>query len=337
MIKVSFILIGYNIEQYVEKAILSVVNQTISDIELIMVDDGSTDGTLEIMRKFEEEYVSCKVIQQSNKGANAARKEGFKCAVGKYVVFIDGDDWVEEKLAEEVYEVAEEGKYDIVMYNHNIVNEKKCCIKRNNLDKEDENKYLELMLQQKISHCIWDRMYSRDFLDKNSFINIPNITMGDDLTINIRMAIEKPKVKFISKPYYYYYQREDSVTKKMSKKTIEIEKALLDVENSLKKSNLYSRYKREIEFLWYKHSYISPIINKRYVDRKISQTLFRIWKSKNINSNKNELCLEINSRMTGMIKVKKKCFDINYYLGYIVSKILLYLYKIRKIQVCRVR
>ena len=95
MEEVSVIIIAYNIEQYIEKCIKSVINQTFKEIEILIVNDGSTDKTLSIINEWALKDKRIKIINQVNKGAIEARKAGLDKCNGKYVLFVDGDDWLE--------------------------------------------------------------------------------------------------------------------------------------------------------------------------------------------------------------------------------------------------
>lgn len=97
MINVSVIIIGYNTEKYVKKCIESVILQSLTNIEIICVDDGSSDNTFSIMKEMSIKDERIKVYTQENSGPYAARKKGLDMAAGKYVVFIDSDDWIESE------------------------------------------------------------------------------------------------------------------------------------------------------------------------------------------------------------------------------------------------
>ena len=116
MVNVSFIVIGYNIEKYLFRCFSSIQNQTLKNIEIVFVDDGSTDNTYKIVCQMAKKDSRIKPITQKNSGANAARKTGFENCTGEYVVFVDGDDWVSENLAERLYEIASKNKYDIISF-----------------------------------------------------------------------------------------------------------------------------------------------------------------------------------------------------------------------------
>lgn len=115
--RVSVIVAAYNIEKYIERCIKSIVNQSLSDIEIIVVNDGSTDKTLEKINAFKICDTRIKVISQNNKGVVEARKAGFNNAVGEYILFIDGDDFLEANALKEAYDYGINNNLDIICFN----------------------------------------------------------------------------------------------------------------------------------------------------------------------------------------------------------------------------
>ena len=101
---ISIIIPVYNIEKYIEKAIVSVVNQTCPDFELLLINDGSTDSSYEICKKWEEKDNRIKVISKENGGVSSARNLGMELAKGEYLFFLDGDDWIREDCFEKLLE-----------------------------------------------------------------------------------------------------------------------------------------------------------------------------------------------------------------------------------------
>ena len=95
MIKVSVVVISYNVDSYINVCLNSIINQTFKDIEIICVDDGSKDHTLEKLKLIAKEDERIKIIAQTNQGPFAARMNGLRVATGAYVIFVDGDDWID--------------------------------------------------------------------------------------------------------------------------------------------------------------------------------------------------------------------------------------------------
>ncbi len=121
---VSVIVPIYNSEDCLAKCIESIIKQTYINLQIILVDDGSTDSCSEICDKYEKEDRRIKVIHKENKGASGARNSGLRFATGEYIAFVDSDDWIEEDLLEELMNCAKKNNADIVGFNSNITREK---------------------------------------------------------------------------------------------------------------------------------------------------------------------------------------------------------------------
>ena len=115
-IDVSVILPAWNVSPYLRQCLDSIVSQTLTNIEIICVDDGSTDGTLDILREYAEKDSRILVIHQENQGAGAARNNAMRYAKGKYLSFLDSDDFFEPDMLEKSWEAAERNNADIVVF-----------------------------------------------------------------------------------------------------------------------------------------------------------------------------------------------------------------------------
>lgn len=116
-IKVSVIRPVYNVENYLEEYLNSAVNQTLKEIEIIAINDGSTDCSLEILNKYKSKYKNFSIINQENRGLSGARNSGLRVSKGKYVYFLDSDDYINKDAMEICYKEAEKDKLDIVTFD----------------------------------------------------------------------------------------------------------------------------------------------------------------------------------------------------------------------------
>ena len=126
MVKVSVIIPVYNVEPYLKQCMDSVVGQTLKEIEIICVDDGSTDGSLDILREYAAEDNRIQIIEQKNAGAGAARNNGMRHATGKYLSFLDSDDFFEPRMLEKAYDLAEKDQADFVAYKSDQIGRASC-------------------------------------------------------------------------------------------------------------------------------------------------------------------------------------------------------------------
>ena len=113
-LKVSVVVPVYNLEDYIEKCIQSILDQTYKNYELILVDDGSTDHSYDMCQKYSESYDNIFAYSQENGGPNAARLTGVENSTGEYILFVDGDDWIESNMLEELVKKQQESGAEIV-------------------------------------------------------------------------------------------------------------------------------------------------------------------------------------------------------------------------------
>lgn len=212
MDKISIIVPVYNVEQYLEECINSIINQTYKNIEVLLIDDGSTDGSGEICRKYNDKYEYITSIYQKNKGVCAARNIGLYKATGKYICFIDSDDYIDSEYIQKLYYEVKLYDLDIAYCNFKLFDENK------ELGKKEKN---YLITQKGISglkyqllrfkNNDWDcyacmGMYKKQFLLDNhlSFYQKDRLLYEDVLFTN-KILLKAKKVKFIS--YYGYNYR----------------------------------------------------------------------------------------------------------------------------------
>ncbi len=165
MIKVSIIVAAYNVEKYIERCMDSLINQTLYDIEIIVVNDGSTDSTLNILKRYNERDNRIIIVDKKNAGLIEARKSGLVEAKGEYLIFVDGDDWIDINTAEILYNKAKKDKLDIVCYN--LCHAYDTWIK--SMDMYDfgiatDLEYLKLVLLNKVRANIVLQFLNRQFL-----------------------------------------------------------------------------------------------------------------------------------------------------------------------------
>ncbi len=232
-IKISLIIPIYNAEKYLEKMLQSIIEQKFLDIEIICVDDGSTDGSLKILKKFSLLDSRIKVFTQYRKGVGSARNLGLTKAKGKYIWFVDADDWISHNSCEELYEIAEKNQADIVYFcvdyfdsikqikvENRWFNSFNDCIDKkyynNLLDFED---YKEFIFR--LSGAVWHKFILRDFIIKNKIYFSENIFLMEDRLYCFDLFLKKPKIFFSLERFYVYRgNRKDNVMGRLSKDNI---------------------------------------------------------------------------------------------------------------------
>lgn len=191
-IKVSVIIPVYNGDKYLTQCIDTILVQTLKDIEVIIIDDGSTDGSLEIAKKYAEIDKRVKVLTQENRGAGAARNYGLKYATGRYVSFLDADDFFHNEMLKRSYEYCERYELDFVTYR---------CMLFDNIEKEykeHQNTIRETLLPEKKAFSYkdiekdlfklfvgwaWDKLFRRDFISDNMLLFQEQASTNDMLFV----------------------------------------------------------------------------------------------------------------------------------------------------------
>ncbi len=314
MIKVSVIIPAYNIEKYIEKCIKSILNQTLNSIEIIVINDGSTDNTLKKIKKFSDNN-SIKIIDKKNEGVVRVRECGLENSIGKYILFVDGDDWLEKNCIEELYNNAEANKSDVVLYNSYWSCEKgKRPVDTFNLkDNILEDPLRELFLGN-IMPAIWAKFIKREFLITNE-IQLPyGLAIAEDLAYVADVFMCRPKVNCISSNLYNYYSRSDSVTKTVDKRILDVDKALSLIQRKLKMKNMYNSYKYEFEKLAFQQLFIYRIYNSPKLE-KVNRVLYNLYKSRGIKIKRNNYILEDISKYNVGAKIRINIYVTNYNLG----------------------
>lgn len=175
--QVSVILPVYNVEKYLEQCLDSIVEQTLSDIEIICVDDGSTDNSIKILERYAERDNRIKIIAQKNMGAGAARNTGLEASCGKNVLFLDSDDFFELDMLEQAVKKIEEYQADFVVFKSNQYHmESKQFVETPwTLQEKDIPPYMPFTYRELTDNVFktfvgwaWDKLYRRDFILQNN-------------------------------------------------------------------------------------------------------------------------------------------------------------------------
>lgn len=212
MAKVSIIIPIYNVEKYVRKTIDSVINQTEKDIEIILVDDGSTDGSSNICDQYLKVDNRIKVIHKKNGGLSSARNAGTKEASSRYVMYLDGDDYLKSNAVERAFAVMKEYPSDIIQYQYQEIEEGQ---------EPSEDKVMGEIYQASTSKELFENLYllggvaasgATKLLRKDLMLKIPYISIRHEDEMWCTQAFQKNlKVTYIPDKLYYYVMREGSI------------------------------------------------------------------------------------------------------------------------------
>ena len=158
MPKVSIIVPCYNVEKYIKKGLQSIIDQTLKDIEIIIVNDGSTDSTLKMIKSCRD--TRSKLIDKKNEGVSKARNNAIDIATGDYIAFMDSDDWMEPNMLELMYKKAIKGQFDVVACDVNAIYPYKSITIKSNIH---ENKEIKNILIDAYA-VIWNTQYKAEFV-----------------------------------------------------------------------------------------------------------------------------------------------------------------------------
>lgn len=246
-IKVSIIIPVYKIPEIdLKKCIESCRRQTLKEIEIILVDDGSPDNCGNICDEYAKKDDRIKVIHKKNEGVSSARNLGILKARGKYIGFVDADDWIENDFYEKIINFGEKNQLDIVISGFVKNKDDKILevLKKDTNRIFNKTEALRALLAKEIyDWSPWDKVYKKDIIIKNNIFFDVNIHMGEDLDFVWRIFNKTDNIGYISLNKYHYCYRENSaVTNKNPKKKISsilIMKKILDevknVDNDLYK------------------------------------------------------------------------------------------------------
>ncbi len=250
MKKVSVIIPVYNVENYLRKCLNSLVNQTLKDIEIIVVNDGTLDNSQEIIDEYVKKYPKKVVsIIQENGGQGAARNTGLLHAKGEYIGYVDSDDYVEENMYEELYKKAKEEDSDIVICGNNVVKENYEFLSKEDVDKE--------FLLGKMA--VWNKIYKKNIIVDNK-IQFRSKVWYEDLDFTMKVYFSSKKISYVDKPLYNYLLREGSTMNNNNiKRNLELIEAFDSLIDYCKDKKIYNKVKDEIEFLCIYHMYIFAI------------------------------------------------------------------------------
>ena len=219
--KVSIIIPAYNTEKYIFKCLYSLIAQTLKEIEIIVINDGSTDSTPFIIKKFSDADGRIKIITQSNQKQGAARNAGVKIASGEYVGFVDSDDWVDSNYFEKLYNAATKYNSDIALATNVRIGNGKTK-KRLNIIEE----VFVTSLQEKIdisrqvkNPCPTNKIYKREMLEKNNVVWPEGVYCEDKLFTMQAIYYANGLVTVPDVNYYYFRNPNSTVNSKKQKKS----------------------------------------------------------------------------------------------------------------------
>ena len=233
MILVSVIIPIYNVSAYLSRCMESVFAQTYRNIEIIAIDDGSTDDSLSILKQYKDSRL--KIISKPNGGLSSARNEGLKYMKGDYVTFVDSDDWIDQNMIEIMVSKASKYSADIVSVDELVTN----GMVNDNIGKGYDLVYydkdcLSQLLSMKVKSYTWGKLYKRYIFDNQDCV-FPEGLNYEDIATSYKFFLQCKTLVVIKKYLYFYYQRANSIVR--TKRLIEV-KSMLNHLNEMQSYNI---------------------------------------------------------------------------------------------------
>lgn len=277
MVQVSVILPVYKVEQYLRQCLDSIVNQTFKDFELVVVNDCSPDNSLQIIKEYQQKDSRIILLTlPENKGISNARNEGMKIAKGKYIIFVDSDDWVREDYIEILFKNIEKYKCDIFSEGFTTYDNKTSKYARQRYSflttKSKSNK--SLILFPSINCGPWSKIYKKDFLSNNNLFF--TLKSCEDCFFFYKLVLLNPKIIFKEEPIYFYrIGRETSLTASLYFRTYHIVNLIKGIYQTLNEKNIYKEYCKVFHI--YAFTYIAYCLTfSSFSTKRIKYLLFSV-------------------------------------------------------------
>lgn len=309
-IQLSIIIPVYNVEKYLRKCLDSVLDQDLSNYEVIIVNDGSTDGSESIINEYTDKYGErIKAYKKENGGLSSARNYGVPYAQGEYICFLDSDDYVEKNHYRKMYDLAKNDNADLVVSDFEYVweNKNQPNLYKNGIEYVNESLNKCMFLSPLFS---WNKMY-RKKLFSDLGCKYPEGLWYEDIPVTLLYASNSKKISHLKEKGFNYLQRSTSImgssySPKMKDIFIEFE----NIYNDFKQKNLFNIYRDELEYLFIEHFLIYgafrflrtdhykelmseafEFVDKHFPNYKNNKYLYTLGK-------KNNLFLKTNNKIT---------------------------------------
>ena len=242
-IKISIIVPVYNVEKYLSRCLDSLINQTLREIEILAVNDGSTDGSAEILDAYAASDKRITVLNKKNGGLSDARNFAFPYIHGEYVGFVDSDDFVDENMYEVMYRKALSSSAEIVECNlhHTFESYEDTEIGMHITNKK------ELIMNGR--SVVWNKIYKSSWL-LSTGVRFPKGLIYEDVNFYTKLIPFLEKISYVNEPFVHYVQRSSSINNHQTLKTMQILDILDDIYSFYKEKGFLHEYRDTLEFLY---------------------------------------------------------------------------------------
>lgn len=315
MKKVSIIVPVYNTEKYLEKCLNSLLNQTLREIEIIVVNDGSKDKSQIIIDEYSSKFHQIKSFIKENGGLSDARNFGIDKAEGEYLAFVDSDDFVDHTMFETMYNLAKKNQSEIVMCGLEKVNEKGEAFRdlpQSPQLPEKINLKEDFTIFGEISCFACNKIFHRELFQNHRFLKGIHF---EDIELIPKLILESNIISKVNQPFYKYFERQDSITKTHSGKGLDMFKAIRNVKTSFETSK-YNSHKNELGRFLILQGFYSYLAYTAYVkDKKLKKQMV---------NELNEIMKEFKINKPDIISYRR--FNENYLFSLPFKKQVFYLF-----------
>lgn len=301
---VSIIIPVYNVEKYIRQCVRSLINQDYMNIEIILVDDGSLDKSGNIIDELQKKDKRILVIHQENSGVSSARNKGLSVAKGEYVMFVDGDDWVDEEYVSYFVKMINKSQCDMAMNknNHTGIKDKS----HSKIGEFDAEKVIEMIYMGEIFVAVWNKIYKKSFLNDNHIVFDNNIWYGEGMLFNIECLQYTNTVMVGERAVYHQTFNPDSAMRKFNLKS-----NICGIKSLELQRNIWKKSNPQIEQAWQYHKYY---FNKNIIDGIIRSDM--LCDNKRIF---NECVYDLRRRILLPLKLEKSLKAKIMWCGYYIS------------------
>ena len=270
MPKATVVVPVYNVERYLSKCVDSILAQTEPDFELLLVDDGSTDGSGALCDQLAQKDARIQVIHQENQGLGGARNTGIQAARGEWLLLVDSDDWIEPETLEKTLEAGLREEADLVMFGFRWVDEAGKTLRVFLEDTPRDHgvtlrEHPELLLT---SPSAWCRLYRKELLQRTG-LRFPPRVWYEDVYVTPKLLAAARQVVFLDYVGYDYLKREGSITKNQNAdRNREILDAFQNLLGYFRDQGLFDTYRQEMCYLTLYHVYLTASTRVLLIDRR---------------------------------------------------------------------
>ncbi|SDQ09747.1 glycosyltransferase family 2 protein [Virgibacillus salinus] len=316
---ISIIVPVYNVETYLEECLSSICNQTKKELEILLINDGSTDNSPTICKEFAKEDSRIIVIHQDSQGVSAARNTGVQHATGELIGFVDSDDWILPDMFENLQNLMEDNDSDISVcgYARQFGDEVTHFREKNHIITLSQEEALRELFRGKIYRfALWNKLYRRHCFDNITF---PEGRIHEDLAVSYQLFLKADRIVNTSKTGYIYRNREQSIlTEKFHKGRIDSYKAWDEIIHTI--NDVYPQLMEEVwmRFIWWSLDNVQTILGQISDKQEANEQFTRI--SREVRKHFHNI--PKLKQLSWKVKLKLRMINYQYYISAKEKKIL---------------